>query len=70
MYSGLGSGTKNSAAVRSGIPISQRVGPFLGSWYTIWFKLIWSPASIYISVDIRNQAINSFIIPSRFRQEY
>lgn len=27
---GFGSGTKNSAADRSGMPISQSVGPFLG----------------------------------------
>jgi hypothetical protein len=34
MSVGYVSGTKNSAAVRSGIPISQRVGPFLGGSYT------------------------------------
>lgn len=30
---GLGSGIKNSAADRLGMPISQRVGPFLGGIY-------------------------------------
>lgn len=35
MYLGFGSGTKNSAADRSGIPISHTVGPSRGGSYTI-----------------------------------
>ncbi|CAL9147723.1 unnamed protein product, partial [Musa hybrid cultivar] len=34
IYLGLGSGTKNSAAERSGMPISHKVGPSLGGLYT------------------------------------
>lgn len=42
---GFGSGTKNSAAVRSGIPISHRVGPFLGGSYTRFPSLILHPST-------------------------
>ncbi|CAD5191060.1 unnamed protein product, partial [Musa acuminata subsp. burmannicoides] len=34
IYLGSGSGTKNSAAERSGMPISHKVGPSLGGLYT------------------------------------
>lgn len=43
---GDGSGTLNSAADRSGMPISHRVGPFLGGTYVILPRLIPSPAYI------------------------
>lgn len=44
MSDGLGSGMKNSAAVRSGTPISHKVGPFLGGSNTILPRSISLPA--------------------------
>lgn len=44
LYNGSGSGMKNSAAVRSGTPISHRVEPFLGGLKTTSFTLTTDPA--------------------------
>ena len=53
MNRGLGSGTKNSIAVRSGIPISHNVGPFLGGSYITLSSVILVPA--YQGIEHQDQ---------------
>src|SRR2546425_2280072 len=60
MRVGYVSGTKNSEALRSGIPISHKVGPLLGGSYMRTPMLITEPTVKYINLSVDHLIISKF----------